>query len=102
MGNKKHSRLMQYVIPALWRRTEWNALTVMASVAACLIAVPIVVVLGNVFLPAGDTWEHLAKTVLPEYIANTLWLMLWVGAGVMVVGVSTAWLTTMCRFPGRG
>ncbi len=93
---------MQYVISALWRRPQWNALTVMASAAACLIAVPIVVVLGNVFLPAGDTWEHLAKTVLPEYIANTLWLMLWVGAGVMVVGVSTAWLTTMCRFPGRG
>jgi iron(III) transport system permease protein len=28
--------------------------------------------------------------------------MLGVGAGVTVVGVATAWLTTMCRFPGRG
>ena len=67
-----------------------------------LIAVPVVVVLSNVFLPAGDTWAHLASTVLPEYIENTLWLMLWVGAGVTLVGVATAWLTTMCRFPGRG
>ena len=93
---------MQYVMRFLERRTEWNALTITASLAACLIAVPIVVVLGNVFLPAGDTWEHLARTVLAEYISNTLWLMLGVGAGVTVVGVATAWLTTMCRFPGRG
>jgi iron(III) transport system permease protein len=81
---------MQYVMRVLWRRTEWNALTITASVAAFLIAVPVVVVLGNVFLPAGDTWEHLARTVLPEYISNTLWLMLGVGAGVTVVGVATA------------
>ena len=93
---------MQQVMPAFWRLSEWNALTVLASVAASLIAVPVVVVLGHVFLPASDTWAHLAQTVLPEYISNTLWLMLWVGVGVTVIGVATAWLTTMCRFPGRG
>jgi len=84
------------------RRVEWNPLTVLASLAAGLIAVPVLVVLANVFMPAGDTWAHLASTVLPEYIANTLWLMLWVGMGVTLIGVGTAWLTTMCRFPGRG
>jgi iron(III) transport system permease protein len=84
----------------LWRRAEWNPLTVVASLAAGLIAVPVIVVFSNVFMPAGDTWAHLASTVLTEYVANTLWLMLWVGVGVMLVGVATAWLTTMCRFPG--
>ena len=93
---------MQYVMRALGWRMEWNVLTITASAAAFLIAVPVVVVLANVFLPAGDTWEHLAGTVLPEYISNTLWLMLGVGTGVTVVGIATAWLTTMCRFPGRG
>lgn len=92
---------MQHVMPVIWRRPQWNALTVLACAAAGLMAVPVVVVLGHVFLPAADTWQHLARTVLPEYISNTLWLMVRVGAGVIAIGVSTAWLTTMCRFPGR-
>lgn len=63
---------------------------------------PVVSVLGN--LVAGqtsDAWPHLAATVLPEYIANTLWLLAGVGLGVAVVGVATAWLITMHQFPGR-
>ena len=53
-------------------------------------------------MPASDTWAHLASTVLPEYVENTLWLMLLGRGRGDVVGVATAWLTTMCRFPGRG
>jgi iron(III) transport system permease protein len=93
---------MEQALPLLERRTGWSPLTLLASLAAGLIAVPVVVVLSNVFVPASDTWAHLASTVLPEYVENTLWLMLWVGAGVTLLGVATAWLTTMCRFPGRG
>ena len=88
--------------PMALRRLDWNALTIASIAAAGLLSVPVVVVLGSVFTPAGETWRHLAATVLPEYIENTLWLMLWVGIGVTVIGVATAWLTTLCRFPGRG
>lgn len=73
-----------------------------AIVVATLIAIPVVVVLLHVFVPTGDVWLHLASTVLPSYIANSLWLMLGVGTGTLVIGVGTAWLVTMCRFPGRG
>ena len=67
----------------------------------CLLALPVVVVLSNVFLPTEGTWPHLASTVLPDYVRNSLLLMLGVAFGVVVGGVSTAWLTVMCRFPGR-
>ena len=43
----------------------------------------------------------MAETVLPEYIVNTLSLVIGVGLGVMIIGTATAWLVTMCRFPGR-
>src|SRR5215510_4850432 len=92
---------MSQAVAAAWRRTEWNPLVTLAGLAAALIAVPVLVVAGHVLLPAGDAWQHLATTVLPEYIANTLWLLLGVGFGVTVIGVATAWLTTMCRFPGQ-
>jgi iron(III) transport system permease protein len=75
---------------------------VFAIAVALLVSVPIVVVLGTVFVPTGDIWAHLASTVLPRYVANSLWLMVGVGAGTLVIGVGTAWLVTMYRFPGRG
>jgi len=87
---------------ATFRRLDWNAVTLAAIAVTSVLAVPVLFVVSSVFAPLGDAWGHLAATVLPEYIANTLWLMLWVGIGVSVIGVATAWLTTLCRFPGRG
>ena len=70
-----------------------------ALLIAALVGLPVVVVLLNVLVPRGETWRHLASTVLPDYIANTLVLAGLVGAGVMVVGAGCAWLATACRFP---
>ena len=79
-----------------------NPLLLLAGALAALVAMPVLSVLANLLAGGtSDTWSHLAATVLPEYIRNTLWLFAGVGAGVAVVGVSTAWLTTMHDFPGR-
>nr|WP_246347131.1 iron ABC transporter permease [Desulfurispira natronophila] len=66
-----------------------------------LVATPVLVVLSFVFVPAGEVWSHLSTTVLPRYVTNTLWLMLGVGSGTLIIGVTTAWLVTMTNFPGR-
>ncbi|MEX1212670.1 MAG: iron ABC transporter permease [Balneolaceae bacterium] len=76
----------------------WTALTL---TVALLVAIPVLTVLANIFVPAGDIWAHLASTVLPDYIRNSLTLMVGVGFGIFVIGVGTAWIVTMCRFPGR-
>lgn len=68
---------------------------------AALISIPVVVVISHVFVNAAEVWEHLAATVLPRYLLNSLWLMLGVGGGAVIIGVGTAWLVTMCQFPGR-
>ena len=73
-----------------------------AVLIAALVALPVFVVGSNLFFGGtGDTWAHLLATVLPEYVVNTVWLCLGVGAGVMAVGVGAAWLTAMHDFPGR-
>ena len=83
-------------------RRGFSALAVAALAVALLIAVPIVSVGANLLLGgSGDTWSHMASTVLPDYIINTLILCAGVGAGVIVVGVSTAWLVSIHDFPGR-
>ena len=65
------------------------------------VLLPIVVVVGHVFVPTGDLWDHLAATVLPRYVVNTLWLLVGVGVLTLVGGVGAAWLVSLCRFPGR-
>jgi iron(III) transport system permease protein len=70
------------------------------SVAALIVA-PIGAVVWNIFLPSQATWSHLISTVLPEYIYNTLLLLIMVSVGVTGCGVVAAWLVTGYRFPGR-
>lgn len=46
-------------------------------------------------------WSHLLDTQMSRLLGNTLTLVLGVGIGVTVLGVSLAWLTSLCEFPGR-
>ena len=85
----------------LARLAHLNPLSVIAGVIALLIAVPIVVVGASVLTPSTQTWRHLADTVLAEYVVNTLWLLAGVSVGVLLLGVTTAWLVATYRFPGR-
>lgn len=70
-------------------------------IMAGLVTMPILAVLYLAFTPVDNIWPHLVSTVLPGYITTTLILMFGVGTGTLLIGVSTAWLVTMCRFPGR-
>ncbi len=73
-----------------------------AWLAALAVAAPLASVVLNVFRGGtGDTWAHLAATVLPDYVASTLLLCAGVGTGVMLLGVGSAWLVTRHEFPGR-
>lgn len=66
-----------------------------------VIAAPVLVVLASLLQPFGPLWSHLAETVLQDYVLNSLLLMAGVSVGVLLMGVSGAWLTTLCQFPGR-
>lgn len=66
-----------------------------------LLALPVVFVVSSVFSGGGETWSHLVATVLPRYVLNTALLLLVVAAGVISMGVLSAWLVTAYRFPGR-
>ncbi len=72
--------------------------------ACLLLAVPVLGVLGSwLALDAGAlaVLRHQAQTVLPDYAANSLWLVLFVGVGVAAVGGATAVLVTLFDFAGR-
>lgn len=78
--------------------THWRIAVV---AVAALFAMPVLFVLGSVFIPAGEIWQHLVETRLFDYVANSLALMFGVGLGVLLIGVSSAWLTVNFEFLGR-
>lgn len=68
---------------------------------ALITAIPVLVVLSSLAHPDQEIWNHLWQYVLPELLVNTAWLVLGVGIGVTLLGVSLAWLTAACDYPGR-
>jgi iron(III) transport system permease protein len=78
-----------------------HGLSVFAVVIAAFILLPVIVIASYALQADGALWQHLLDTVLNEYLVNSLLLLLGVGMGVLLLGVPTAWLTSMCSFPGR-
>lgn len=72
-----------------------------AAVTTLLVALPVGAVLVLALFPDDNIWPHLVETTLPIYLSNTVQLMLGVSVLTLVIGVGTAWLVTMCQFPGR-
>jgi iron(III) transport system permease protein len=72
-----------------------------AFAVAFLVASPLLAVVVLALSPSDGIWPHLAATVLPRYLRTTATLLLGVGIGAFAIGVGTAWLVTMCRFPAR-
>lgn len=77
----------------LWR---WSA-----RLLAISVLIPLAVILGSWLFFDPQVWSHLGSTVLPRLLLNTLWLIIGVSIGTLLLGVPLAWLTVMCDFPGR-
>ena len=85
----------------LTRLPAFNGWALATLIIASLIALPILWVLGLALAPSGDIWAHLVDTILGRLVWTTLLLMIGVGLGTFVIGTGTAWVVTMCRFPGQ-
>ena len=84
------------------RRRRLSAWSLGALVIAALIALPILSVLSQVLIPSGGAWAHLASTVLPLYLRNSLLLVLMTVTLASAIGVGAGWLIAGFEFRGRG
>jgi len=73
-----------------------------ALVIAAVIALPIIAVVSQVLRPSGGAWAHLASTVLPLYLTNSLMLVVLTVALASAIGVGAGWLIAGFAFRGRG
>jgi iron(III) transport system permease protein len=80
--------------------SAFQPLALLGLLLALVISIPVLTVLGSLTQPTQGMWLELMALTMPRYLMNTAGLLLGVGAGSVVVGMSTAWLVTVCRFPG--
>lgn len=77
---------------------KWFIVTL---IVALLLTAPLWLLVSFVFEPTNDNWTHIANTLLPEYIENSLILMLGVSIGTLLFGVSSAWIISQYHFFGK-
>ena len=69
--------------------------------AALIFSIPVLTISSFLVQPSGDVWQHLVDTVLTDYLLNSALLTIGVGLGTLSIGVTCAWLTSLCQFPGK-
>lgn len=74
----------------------------LTSAACAIAAAPALAVLSSLLTPPGDTMRHVLSTTAPSYAIGTLFLCVGVGILAGAIGVASAALIALCRFPFRG
>lgn len=83
---------------ALPAQRRWYPIALFFAALVCL---PISVLLLSWHSIDTQIWSHLWDTQMTRLLSNTAILVVGVGIGVTLLGVSLAWLTSLCEFPGR-
>ncbi|SEG23969.1 iron(III) transport system permease protein [Halopseudomonas aestusnigri] len=85
-------------LPSVVSKPHWRAV---AYTGAALVLMPLLVLALSWSSLDISIWRHLLETQMLRLLGNTLVLSVGVVAGVVLLGVSLAWLTSLCEFPGR-
>ncbi len=89
-------------LAAWWRRQPASpAWTLLVAALAAVLALPLLTIVSLSLRASDNVWPHLVRTVLPTALADTAVLLLGVAVLTLAFGTLTAWLVSMCRFPGR-
>jgi len=78
---------------------KWPAFSWLLSL---LLFSPLLAIIWQSFGDDHNIFSHLWQTVLPDYLLNTLLVVIGVAVSSMLIGVPLAWLIAMCQFPMRG
>ena len=72
---------------------KWPAFSWLLSL---LLFSPLLAIIWQSFGDDQNIFSHLWQTVLPDYLLNTLLVVIGVAVSSMVIGVPLAWLIAMC------
>ncbi len=82
------------------KRIPWWLSAAVAAVGL-LVLLPVAALIGIAAEGDAEIWPHLIRNVLPSSIVDTLALLAGIAVLAGSMGVTSAWLVTAHRFPGR-
>ena len=95
-GNKSEAFSLKTRIKRLKRDiNKWSVLTL---TIVFFLALPIIFIGVELFSGPGETWGHIVKHLLPDYIWNSFYLVIVCSFLVLIFGVSSAWFVSRYDF----
>ncbi|PYE79988.1 iron(III) transport system permease protein [Winogradskyella epiphytica] len=95
-GNKSEAFSLKTRIKRLKRDiNKWSVLTL---TIVFFLALPIIFIGVELFSGPGETWGHIVKYLLPDYIWNSFYLVIVCSFLVLIFGVSSAWFVSRYDF----
>lgn len=90
---------MKFNIKYIQRDT--NKWSIFLLIIVLFVAIPIFIVFINLFYGPGETWSHLVVNLLPNYIQNSILLIIGTSIFTLFLGVSSAWIVSRYYIPLR-
>ncbi len=85
--------------PKMFRQIDgWK---IASALIATAVLIPLLVLLLSFLKPETDIWKHISEHLLADLLINTAVLAGGVISLTAILGVSLAWLTAVCDYPGR-
>ena len=83
------------------KKIKINIWAVLSTIFMLMILIPNIDVMLHLFKEPNDTWYHIKKYVLKDYILNTSIISVSTGILTMIIGTSLAWIVCAYDFPMR-
>lgn len=82
-------------------RRDTNKWSIFLLIICSFVVVPILTVFINLLYGPGETWHHLVVHLLPNYIQNSVLLIIGTSILTLIFGVSSAWIVSRYHIPYR-
>src|SRR5690554_700279 len=89
VGSNKETFSLKSRLKRLKR--DSNRWSIFTLIIVLFLALPIIFIGVELFSGPGETWNHIVQHLLPEYIWNSLYLVVFCSVLVLLFGVSSAW-----------
>lgn len=90
---------MRKIIQIIQRDT--NKWSIFLLIICLFVLIPISTIFINLLYGPGKTWNHLVVYLLPNYIQNSIFLIVGTSILTLVFGVSSAWIVSRYYIPFR-
>ncbi|MBE7645727.1 iron ABC transporter permease [Tenacibaculum finnmarkense genomovar finnmarkense] len=82
-------------------RRDANKWSIFLLIIVLFVAIPILTVFINLFYGPGETWGHFLEHLLPNYLKNSLILIIGTSILTLFFGISSAWIVSRYHVPFR-